>query len=183
MNEDNTLPDNTLADGAQLTPADGGAAAVPALSLAEINQTLGRNYKDTATALAALKETQSFVGKKIAAAEPAPDSALQSKVSSLETQVFYASNPQFKGHESVINAMGSNPAEVVGGDAFKTYFEKATIADEVTNSKSVVSSNARLSQVKTVSDEAVAISNARGTTNEDTALVFARAINQGNNQG
>lgn len=183
MNEENNLTDNSQPAATHVDAGGDTTAVAPALTLAELNQTLGKDFKDTATALKSLKDTQSYVGQKVVAANPAPDSALQSKVSSLETQVFYASNPQFKGHESIINAMGTNPSEVVNGDAFKTYFDKAKVADEVTNSKSVVSSNARLSQVKTVSDEAVAISNARGATNEDTALVFARAINQGNNQG
>lgn len=182
MTESNNLTDNSQPAAPHVDAGGDTTAVAPALTLAELNQTLGKDFKDTATALKSLKDTQSYVGQK-AAANPAPDSALQSKVSSLETQVFYASNPQYKGHEAIINAMGANPSEVVNNDAFKTYFEKAKVADEVTNSKSVVSSNARLSQVKTVSDEAVAISNARGATNEDTALVFAKAINQQNNQG
>lgn len=181
MNESNNLTENTVPDAAHVTAAEGGAAVAPALSLAEINQTLGKDFKDTATALKALKDTQSYVGQKIAAAAPAPDSALESKVSSLESQVFYASNPQYRGHESIINAMGTNPAEVVGGDAFKTYFEKAKVADEVQNSKSVVSSNARLSQATGVLEQAINVANARGTTGEDVALVFARSINQTNN--
>lgn len=181
MNENDNLTDNTLTGDAQLTSADGGAAVAPALSLAELNSTLGKDFKDVPTALKALKDTQSYVGKKVVAAEPAPDNTLKSEIDSLKTEVFYASHPELKGHESMLKALGSTPAEAYESDAFKTYLEKATVADSVNNSKSVVSSNARLSQVKTVSEEAVAVSNARGTTNEDTALVFARAINQQNN--
>ena len=183
MNENDNLTDTTLSDAAHVTAADGNAAVAPALTLAELNSTLGKDFKDVPTALKALKDTQSYVGKKIVADTPAPDNSLKSEVDSLKEQVFYANHPELKGHEQIIKAMGSNPAEVVGSDAFKTYFEKAKVADEVTNSKSVLSSNARLSQVQTVLTEAVAVTNARGSTNEDSALVFARAINAQNNQG
>jgi len=183
MNENDNLTDTTLSDAAHVTAADGNAAVAPALTLAELNSTLGKDFKDVPTALKALADTQSYVGKKMAAVNPAPDNNLKSELDSLKSEVFYASNPQYKGHEAIINAMGSNPSEVVNNEAFKTYFEKAKVADEVTNSKSVLSSNARLSQVQTVLTEAVAVTNARGSTNEDSALVFARAINAQNNQG
>lgn len=183
MTESNNLTDNSQPAAPHVDAGGDTTAVAPALTLAELNQTLGKDFKDTATALRSLKDTQSYVGQKVVAANPAPDSALQLKVSSLETQVFYASNPQYKGHEAIINAMGANPSEVVNNEAFKTYFEKAKVADEVTNSKSVVSSNARLSQVQTVVSEGVSTANARGTTGEDVALVFARSINQQNNQG
>lgn len=183
MNENDNLTDATLSDAAHVTAADGQAAVAPALTLAELNSTLGKAFKDVPTALKALQETQSWVGKKIDAAAPAPDNTLKTEIDSLKTEVFYASHPELKGHESMLKALGSNPAEAYETEAFKNYLEKAQVADSVTNSKSVVSSNARLSQVKTVMDEAVAITNARGSTNEDSALVFARAINQQNNQG
>jgi hypothetical protein len=185
MNENQeNLTDKTVPDDAHVTSAEGGAAVSNALSLAELNQTLGKDFKDKETALKALKDTQSYVGKKIAAVSPAPavDPNLASKVQTLETQVFYANNPEFKGHEAIINAMGTNPAEVVGSDAFKTYFEKAKVADEVANNKSIVSSNSRLSQAKSVTEQAIQVTNARGSTNEDTALVFASAINAANNE-
>lgn len=182
----------TLADGSQLNPADGGGTVEsPALTLAELNKHLGSDFKDPSTALKSLKDTKDFVGKRkedIAAEVKAglqqnAPTDLTSKVQSLEKEVFYASNPEYKGHEAIINAMGQNPADVTKSDAFKTYFEKAKVADEVVQNRSVVASNNRLSQTKTVLDEAVAVTNARGSTNEDSALVFARAINSQNNQG
>ncbi len=183
-----SMENNNLTDDSQpaATHVDAGgeqSAVAETLSLAEINSTLGKDFKDKATALKSLRDTQSYVGKKIDAVSPAPavDNSLKSEVDSLKEQVFYASHPELKGHESIIKAMGSNPAEVVEGEAFKTYFEKAKVADEVANQKSVVSSNSRLSQSKTVLDEGVQMANARGTTGEDVATVFARAINQANN--
>lgn len=180
-NQDN-LTDKTLVDGAQLTSPNGGAAVDESLSLAELNSTLGKTFKDKPTALAALKETQSWVGKKIDAAAPAPDTSLKVEVDSLKEQVFYANHPELKGHEDIIKAMGSNPAEVTESEAFKKYLGKATVADEVAQTKSVVSSNARISQVQSVRESAINVANARGTTGEDVALVFASQINAENNQ-
>ena len=183
MNENDNLTDTTVPDAAHVTAAEGNAAVAPALTLAELNSTLGKEFKDVPTALKALKDTQSYVGKKIDAVAPAPDNTLKLEVDSLKEQVFYASHPEYKGHEDIIKAMGSNPADVVEMPAFKNVFEKVKVADEVTNNKSVLSSNSRISQVQTVVDQAISTANARGTTQEDTALVFARAINEHNNQG
>lgn len=185
---ENPSPD-TLAGDAHVTSSDGvGTVQSPALRLDELNKLLGSDFKDTETALKALKDTKDFVGKRkedIAAEVKAGlqqnasnNSALESKVQSLETAVFYANRPDLRGHEAIINAMGSNPARVVESEAFKTYFEKAKVADEVAQSKSVVSSNARISQSKSIVDEAVLVANARGTTMEDVATVMARAINE-----
>jgi hypothetical protein len=179
-NDPNNNPSPTVPDGAQLTPAVGGENVVDTLSLAELNQHLGTNYKDKPTALAALKETKSYVGKKIDAANPAPvaDPALAAQVQSLEEQVFFATNPQYKGHETVIAAMrnGKPLSEVVQSEAFKTYFGKAEVADKVAQTKSVVASNSRLGADKSITDEARTIANAQGSSTSDVAGVFAKAI-------
>lgn len=175
----NNPTDPTLPDDAQLTSADGGAAVAETLSLAELNSLLGKDFKDKATALKSVKDTYSYVGKKADAVAPAqatPD--LEAKVSSLETQVFYANNPEYKGHESIIKAMGANPAEVVESEAFKTYFGKAKVADEVEKTKSVVHSNSRLAQQQNHTETAVKAANAGRT---DVMLdTLARAINEEN---
>lgn len=181
--ENNNLTDDSQLDATHVDAAGEQSAVADTLSLAEINSTLGKDFKDKATALKSLRDTQSYVGKKIDAVTPAPvvDNTLKSEVDSLKKQVFYASHPELKGHETMLEALGSNPAEAYQSDAFKSYLEKAKVADEVANQKSVVSSNSRLSQTKTVIDEGVSMANARGTTGEDVATVFARAINQSNN--
>lgn len=183
----------TLADASQLNAADGGVTVEsPALTLVELNKHLGADFKDTATALQSLKETKNFVGKRkedIAAEvraglqQNASDVASKSDVQALNNRLFFSENPQYKGYESLITRLGQNPAEVVTSEEFKSVFEKAKVADEVAQSKSIVSSNARISQTKSILDDAVTVTNARGSTNEDTALVFARAINEANNQG
>ena len=110
------------------------------------------------------------------------DVASKSDVQALKNELFYSQNPQYKDYESLINKMGGNPSEIVQSSEFSTVFEKAKVADEVANTRSVVSSNNRLSQSRTVVDQAVNVANARGTTHEDVALIFAQEINQGNNQ-
>lgn len=184
---DNPSPD-TLAEGAQLTPADGGGTVgTPALTLAELNKHLGSDFKDAATALKALKDTKDFVGKRkedIASEVKASltptavlDDALKSDVQALKDRLFYSENPQYKGYEALIKKMGADPATVTDSEEFKAIFEKVKVADEVAQRKSNVPSNARLAQVKTVRDEAIATANSRGSTMEDLALVLARGIN------
>jgi hypothetical protein len=159
------LTDQTLPDAAHVDAADGVAAAEQSLSLAELEATLGKKFPNKEVALKAVKDTFNYVGSKSAAADPAPavPNDVMEKLSSLEQEVFYANHPEYKGHEAIIKAMGSNPAEVVGGEAFKTYFEKAKVADEVAQTKSVVASNARVAQTKSQIDTAVTAANAGQT--------------------
>lgn len=182
------LSTETLAGANQLAAADGGVTVEsPALTLAELNKYLGSDFKDTSTALQSLKETKNFVGKRkedivaevrqtMVPAANGPEVASKSDIQSLENRLFFSENQQFKGYESLIAKMGSNPAEVVKSPEFKDVFEKVKVADEVAQTKSIVSSNGRLSQTKTIVDEAITTANARGSTQEDVALVLARGI-------
>lgn len=169
-------------DAAHVTAAGAdGAVATPAIPLADLNKLLGKDFKDVPTALKSLADTNSFVGKKLEAAAPAApavDAALASKVQSLEEQLFFTANPQYKGYESILKKLGSNLSEAAASDDFKSIFEKGKIADDVASSKSVLTSNPRLQQAKTVVDTAIATANARGSTVEDVAEVFAREINE-----
>lgn len=177
---------DTLADASHVAAADGGKTVdSPALTLDALNKFLGSDFKDTSTALKALKDTKDFVGKRkediVAEVRKSPDAnvpevATKSDVQSLKNRLFFSENPQFKEYESLISKLGSDPAEVVDTPDFKTIFEKVKTADEVASSKSVVSSNGRLSQSKTVVDQAVTVANARGSTNEDVATVLAKGI-------
>lgn len=184
------LSTETLAETSHVAAADGGVTVEsPALTLVELNTILGSDFKDTSTALKALKDTKDFVGKRkedIAAEVKAslittmePDESLKSDVQTLKNQLFYSQNPQYKGYEGLISKLGSNPADAVNSPEFQQVFEKAQSADELTQNKSVVASNSRLSQSPQVMEQAIATANARGTTQEDVALVFARSINAG----
>lgn len=177
MDESNNLTDETLTGANQLDASAGGAAVDNSLSLADLKLHLGKDFKDKSTALAALKETQSYVGRKIDAANPAPavDDTLKAKVQSLEDEVFYSQNPQYKDMRGLITKMGGNPSEAVGTPEFQAVFEKAKVADEVTSKKSVVNSNARIGQVPQVMDEAVQVANTTKSIDR-TADVLAKGI-------
>lgn len=176
----NNPTDLALSDPAQLTGADGGAAVAETLSLAELNALLGKDFKDKATALKSVKDTYAYVGKKVDTVAPAAqvqtNPAIEAQLNSLKGEIFYANHPEYKGHEAIINAMGSDPAEVVGTAAFKTYFEKAKVADEVAKTKSVVTSNSRLAQTRSVTENAVKAADAgRSDVMIDT---LAKGINE-----
>lgn len=188
-----TDKDNLTIDpitGEPRTSTSDGAAAVESstLTLTELNQFLGKDFKDKDSALKALKDTQSFVGKRkedieaevrantAAHATSSSNPELESQVKSLAEQLFYTQNPQFKDYQDVIKAMGSNPAEVVESGAFKKVFEQGKAALEAAQTRSVVNSNPRLAQARTTADEAIKVANSRGTTVEDVAAVLARGI-------
>lgn len=179
---------DALAGDAHVTSADGGSAASPdTLSLADLNSFLGKDFKDKDSALKALKDTQSYVGKRkediaaevLANAKPAPQDStprLESELKSLNDRLFYSENPQFKGYEALISRMGGDPAEVVASKEFQSVFDKVKVADEVAQKQSVVHSSPRLAQAKSVTDEAVQVANARGATGDDVAAVLAKGI-------
>jgi hypothetical protein len=191
MTED--LSTEPLADASLKSAADGGVTVESlAITLADLNAQLGGNFKDTATALKALKDTKDFVGKRkedIAAEVKAslipanpPEVASKGDVQELNNRLFLAENPQYKDMVDTLKAIDPNLANAVKAPGIQSLIEKAQKADEVASNKSVVASNSRLSQVKSVVEQAVAVTNARGSTNEDTALVFASAINAANNE-
>jgi hypothetical protein len=180
----NSVP---LADGAQLTPADGtGAVDANTLTLAEMNSVLGKDFKDKESALKAVKETFNFVGKRredieaeVRAALPAQnsDSVSKSEFKTLQDDLFYTNNPQYQAHRNLISKMGGSPAEVVASSEFKAVFDRMKVADEADASKSIVTSNSRLASTKTNTDRAIEIANASGSSTEDVALALAASMN------
>jgi len=188
MENDTNPSSETLADGAHVTPADGGETVGTAAStLAELNKILGGNFKDLPSALKAVSDTKAFVGKRkediLAEARlqqsPAPEVAsakIEENVKQLENRLFFSENPQYKGYEKLIASMGQNPAEVVNSDAFKEVFEKVKVADEIEQKKSVVNSSPRLAQSKNGLEEAVKIANSRGTDSTTLAEHLAKTI-------
>lgn len=185
-----TNPDGTVTGAPHMSAAVGDTNVdLGTLSLNDINQMLGREYKDVPTALAAIKETYSFVGKKVepvAAANPAPATsatttstdnlASKDEVKSLREDLYYSQNPQYQEHRALISKLGDNPAEVVGTAEFKTLFEKAKAADDAASQRSVVTSNARLAQTSTKVEEAVKIANTAGVGSQSLAEVLAQGI-------
>ena len=132
------------------------------LSLTELNTFLGKNYPDKATALKSLKDTFSYVGKKVEAASvqtPAasPDtSEFTRQIKEMKEQLFYSENPQYKTPEmkGMISKMGENPADVVATPEFKAIFDKVSGYDKIQKTKTVLESNPRIGQVRNKISEA-----------------------------
>jgi hypothetical protein len=185
MNTNDNPSSETLADEVHVASADGGetVANTDTLSLTDLNKIFGTTFKDPDAALKAIKETKSFVGKKLetpaaepaqSAPEPSEVSELKSTVQRLERDSFFNAHPEYQEHRALIESLG-NPAEVVVRDDVKALLEKAKVADEVSQTKSVVSSSSRIGQEKQATDTAVQIANGGGTT-EDVANVLAKAV-------
>ena len=131
------------------------------LTLEEINQTLGRQYADKPTALKALKETVSYVGKlgqqvsdlKSKVESPVVPSDYSAEIaglrSDLEETKFYNANPEYNTPEAkaLISKFGGKPEEVVRDDIFKQAYNAIKTTSEIEKSKSVLQSNPRLGQV------------------------------------
>lgn len=160
---DTNNPSDTVTDvNDVVTPVgDENVGTSDALTLEEINSTLGRNYADKPTALKALQETFSFVGKKAADIAPATTAAPTTPTSDngdatakaladiqkqLKTSQFYENNPEYNTPEAkeLINSFGGEPEEVIAKDIFKKALK--AIQTESTNDKSqtVMRSNARV---------------------------------------
>lgn len=189
MDNQENLTDNSLADGAHVTPADGAMAVDSStLSLTELNKTLGKDFKDVPTALKALQDTQSYVGKKredIASelrtqvqTQNVVSPELESKVRSLEDEVFYSKNPQYGEYRAVIAKMGASPSDVVDSPEFKTVFEKGKVADEVTRTKSVVASNGRVAQSNNAVQEAVKLANTTASQSQVAELLAGKIMQE-----
>lgn len=119
----------------------------PTLSLKELNEFLGKDFKDTATALKAVKDTFSYVGKRkedIVKEVSSGTDNIASELKQLKENLFYKDNPDYAPYRALINKMGSNPEEVAQSPEFKAIFEKAKGFDDSQKLKTVLSSSPRL---------------------------------------
>lgn len=149
-----TLPQDTQPrEGVQ----DGGENKSNSIELAKLNEMLGKDFKDVDTALKSIKDTQSFVGKKM---EAVKDPTIEEKLDNLEKQLnesnFYRENPQYDNEDArnLIKELGGNPTEVIEKDIFKNTFEKISAYNKSQESKSILHNSSRLGQVSTKMDEA-----------------------------
>lgn len=161
--EDITL--EALSDESQLNSADADGTVdtmtggQPALTLAELNAKLGKNFKDTETALKALKDTFSYVGKKKEDITREVKSQLDTETKTeqlareleeMRKERFFDKNPQFADPNvrKLIESLGEKPHEVVERPEFKEVFSKVTSYEESTKMNNVLESNSRLAQSK-----------------------------------
>ena len=137
----------------------GGENVSEALSLEDINSLLKKDFKDIETAKKSIKDTQSFVGKKMKAEDKVDPTTLE-RMDNLQSQLdnsnFYRENPSYDNKETrdLIDAIGGDPKEVIEKDVFKNTFEKTSAYDKSQESKSVLHNSSRLKQVSTKMDDA-----------------------------
>lgn len=136
-----------------------------ALSLTELNNLLGKNYPTKEAAMKSVKDTFSFVGKKV---EPKIDPSQFISREQYETDMFFSKNTEYSSPEvrKIIDAMakadGLKPQDVVNSDTFKAVYTKVRGYDESQSLKSVLESNPRLSSSRdtfTQAQEAVKTGN------------------------
>jgi hypothetical protein len=145
-------------DGSQLNPADPAGTvsnvAAEGLTLSELNATLGKNFPTKEAALKSFKDTYSYVGKKVddIKREVLSDVKNDDRLNQLANELaeerkerFYDRNPNYASLRSVIEKMGTSPAEVVNTAEFKEIYEKISGYDESQKLKTVLESNPRLS--------------------------------------
>lgn len=183
------LPDGSQLNPADPTPAVGNATstnnAVEALSLAEISKSLGKNFSSKESALKAISDTFSYVGKKKEDIEKEVRSTVQTddRISKLAQELeierkerFFDKNPQYADPavRKLIETIGGNPSDVVNREEFKTVFEKVSGYDKSTKLKTVLESNPRMTSSR---DNLTKASEIIGKTGQVTHEVQNLAVN------
>lgn len=183
MEVDNNV--ETLDESAQLTDASVETSvqdvSADTMSLTELNNYLGKDFKDKSTALKALKDTFSYVGKKkddiIREVKSSEDlTKVYKELSDLKKNAFYDKNPQFAEQRALIDKLGSNPEEVVNSNEFKGMFEKVKGYDENQKLKKVMETNPRLSSSRDALSRATESVLKSGTPSEEVENLVAGAI-------
>lgn len=153
----NIIPDS-VPETSQLNVADdnGTVEAVSAdgMTLSELNQHLGKNFPNRDSALKAIKDTFSYVGKKKEDVKKEMLSEVKNderidllakELSEERRERFYDRNPQYTSLRKVIEKIGGNPVDVVNSEEFKEIYTKVSGYDETQKLKTVLESNPRLS--------------------------------------
>jgi uncharacterized protein YbjQ (UPF0145 family) len=135
--------------------ANVGTLAAPAnaeaLSLAELNQLLGRKFDSKESALKSIKDTFNFATTRVADITSKVDESTKTELKRLSDTVeaqnkelFYTQNPQYAPHRKLIDSLGKVPGEVVNSDVFKDTFKTLQAHGETVKLKTVLESNPRL---------------------------------------
>lgn len=150
LDGENVVPSDIASSSVKETESAVSSDTVETLSLKEINEYLGKNYKDKASALKSIKDTASFVGQRKSDVEKAIDPERFISRDQYETDMFYSKNPEYEqaGIRTMIDSMakaeGKRPSDVVQSESFKAIFGKVRGYDESQSVKSVLETNPRL---------------------------------------
>ena len=130
---DEHLTNGAQSDDASTPSADGTAAGSEGsnpsgdgstLTLAEINDLLGKQYKDKATALKSLKDMSSMAGKAADLSGRKDDqevSSLKAEIEAIKLESWFARNPEHEGNRKILEALAK---------ANNTSIEKAAELEE-----------------------------------------------------
>lgn len=189
MNEsDITL--EALSGESQLNSADAertaDTASSEALTLAELNQYLGKDFKNKEAALKSFKDTFSYVGKKKEDIErevktkfetDQKTDQLAKELAELRRERFFDKNPQYADPavRKIIESLGGEPHDVVERPEFKDVFTRVAKYEEVQKMNTVLESNPRLAQTKDALQKAAELKQTTGKTDAVEDLV-ARAV-------
>lgn len=198
--DDENITGQGLSDGSQLNPADPSstvgngtgtgtapAQSVEALSLAEINASLGKNFPTKDAAIKAFKDTFSYVGKKKEDIEKEvrgsinTDTRIDTLAKELEAERkerFFDKNPQYADPavRKLIETIGGDPREVVNREEFKTVFEKVSGFDKSTKLKTVLESNPRITSSRDNLSKANDIVNKTGQVTHEVEKFAVNAV-------
>lgn len=190
MEDQKDITTEPLADGADITPADGDKAVDNIESKESIKdilgEELGKDFKTDEAALKAVKDTFSYVGKKkedikdeVNKETPQVNSDDFVSRKEFNESTFYAKHPEYEPYKNIIGALKSATdntlEEVVKADDFKAVYEKAAAHDESEKSKSVLQTNPRLGKVTDKMTQAKEAS-AKGDTTTAKDLGVAAVI-------
>lgn len=159
-----SLPEGS--DGAEAVSEGEGTEGLDRLSLEDLNSTLGKDFPTKEAALKSIKDTYSYVGKKVEA--PRADNSLEGidpnkfiSREEFEAETFFSKNQELEPYKKIINKLrepGQSLNDVVNSDDFKNIYEKASAFEKMESSKSVLQSNPRLGKVMDLDKEAKVLS-------------------------
>jgi len=152
-------------------------AQLRGLSLDELNETLGKQFKDKDSAIKAIKDTFSYVGKKVDQVEAELKNNGFISKRELEEVLFYRDNPEYAANRDIIDAyaakFGVSAREAVKVDALSNLLAKAQKADSYENSQSVIESNPRLVASRSNLDKARDLAMSKNSEQRDALIAKA----------
>lgn len=162
MEEDNNTYEALSGDESiELASSDGGETVSDvtpeAISLDELKQILGKDFKDKASALKSVKDTYRFVGKP---KEPVIDESKFISREQYEQDMFYSKKPEYDQPEiraildSMAHAKNIPHRDVAESPEFKAVFEKVRGYDESQKAKTVLATNPRIAASRDVLQKA-----------------------------
>jgi hypothetical protein len=154
-----------------------------AITLDALNKYLKKDFKDVDTAMKSLKDTQSWVGKKVEDAQPSEkDEDNFVTREQFDTEMFFKDNPDHAANRELIEALASKHKvavkDAVNLDVYKDVSEKISGFEESQKTKSVLHSNPRLGAVKDSLTEARELAQTAGKSRAAGDVVNAQQSQQ-----